>query len=89
MLQEDFTVIHGYGEVEGSTKVCPGVYVGGSEELMEEVRVNRFNPKHALFIKGHSAWVPGQLSREIADGVWYIAAASSDFILRYAGAPVA
>jgi putative transcriptional regulator len=55
---------------------------------MNEVRINRFDPTHALFVKGHAAWVPGQLSREISKGVWYTAAVSSDFILRYAGAPV-
>ena len=88
MLQEEFSIIHGFGEVEGSTKLCPGVFVGGSEELINEVRINRFNPRNALFVKGHSAWVPGQLTREISKGVWYTAAVSSDFILRYAGAPV-
>jgi len=88
VLQEEFSIIHGFGEVEGSTKLCPGVFVGGSEELMNEVRINRFNPRKALFVKGHAAWVPGQLSREISKGVWYTAAVSSDFILRYAGAPI-
>jgi putative transcriptional regulator len=88
VLQEEYSIIHGFGEVEGATKLCPGVFVGGSEELMNEVRINRFDPRHALFVKGHAAWVPGQLSREIQKGVWYTAAVSSDFILRYAGAPV-
>lgn len=87
VLQEEFSIIHGFGEVEGSTKLCPGVFVGGSEELMDQVRINRFDPRNALFVKGHAAWVPGQLTREIAKGVWYTAAVSSDFILRYAGAP--
>jgi putative transcriptional regulator len=31
--------------------------------------------------------VSGQLSREISKGVWYTAAVSKDFILRYAGQP--
>ena len=53
---------------------------------MNEVRINRFDPKKALFIKGHAAWVPGQLEREIQKGVWYTCSASSDFVLRYAGA---
>jgi putative transcriptional regulator len=88
VLQEEYSIIHGFGEVEGSTKLCPGVFVGGSEELMNEVRINRFAPRNALFVKGHAAWVPGQLSREIAKSVWYTAAVSSDFILRYAGAPI-
>jgi len=88
VLTEEFSILHGFGHVEGSRKLCPGVYVGGSEELMNEVRINRLDPRHALFVKGHAAWVPGQLSREIQKGVWYTAAVSADFILRYAGALV-
>lgn len=88
VLTDEYSILHGFGEVEGSTKLCPGVYVGGSEELMNEVRINRFDPSKALFVKGHAAWTPKQLQREINKGVWYVAAVSSDFILRYAGAPV-
>ena len=87
VLNDEFTVLHGFGEVEGSRKLCPGVFVGGSEELMDEVRLNNFDPRNALFIKGHASWVPGQLSSEIQKGVWYIAAASSHMILRYANPP--
>jgi putative transcriptional regulator len=88
VLTEEFAVLHGFGHVEGSKKLAPGVFIGGSEELMTEVRINRFDPTRALFIKGHAAWVSGQLEREIEKGVWYIASASSDFLLRYAGAPI-
>ena len=88
VLPDEFSVLHGFGEVDGSRKLCPGVYIGGSHELMNEVRINRFDPNHALFVKGHAGWVPGQLSREISKGVWYTAAVSSDLILRYAGAPI-
>ena len=86
--QEEYSIIHGFGEVEGSTKLCPGIFVGGSVELMNEVRINRFDPRQALFVKGHAFWGPGKLSREIVDGAWYPAAVSSDFILRHAGAPI-
>lgn len=88
VLIDEYSVLHGFGEVDGSKKLANGVFIGGSEELMNEVRINRFDPSHALFVKGHAAWVPGQLQREIAKGVWYTAAASSDLIMRYAGAPV-
>lgn len=88
VLPEEYSIVHGFGHVDGSTKLCPGVFVGGSEELMNEVRINRFDPRNALFVKGHAAWVPGQLSREISKGVWYTAAVSSDFVLRYAGSPI-
>jgi len=87
VMQEDYSVLHGYGEVEGSKKVAPGIFVGGSKELMNEVRRNNFDPHEALFVKGHAAWVPSQLSREISKGVWYIASVSPEFILRYASTP--
>jgi len=88
VLTEEFAVLHGFGQVDGSKKLAPGVFIGGSEELMNEVRINRFDPSKALFIKGHAAWVPGQLEREIQKGVWYVCSASSDLVLRYAGAPI-
>lgn len=88
VMQEEFSTLHGYGEVTGSKKVCPGVFVGGSNQLMQEVRRSNMHPSDVLFVKGHAAWVPGQLKREVDKGVWYIAAASPDFILRYAGAPI-
>lgn len=88
VLTEEYSILHGFGEVEGSKKLASGVFIGGSDELMNEVRINRFNPSNALFVKGHAAWVPGQLEREIGKGVWYQAAASSNLIMRYAGAPI-
>ena len=54
VLTEEFAVLHGFGHVEGSKKLAPGVFIGGSEELMTEVRASRFDPRHALFIKGHA-----------------------------------
>lgn len=89
VMQDQFSTLHGFGEVHGSKKVCPGVFVGGSAQLMQEVRRNNLHPEEVLFVRGHAAWVPGQLTREIEKGVWYVAAASPDLTLRYAGAPVA
>eukprot|EP00538_Stauroneis_constricta_P004732 CAMPEP_0119570756 /NCGR_PEP_ID=MMETSP1352-20130426/43773_1 /TAXON_ID=265584 /ORGANISM="Stauroneis constricta, Strain CCMP1120" /LENGTH=458 /DNA_ID=CAMNT_0007620429 /DNA_START=537 /DNA_END=1913 /DNA_ORIENTATION=- len=88
VLPEDFAILHGFAEVEGSKKLAPGIFIGGSEELMQQVRISRFDPHQALFVKGHAAWVPNQLEREIQKGVWYTASVSPDFLLRYAGAPV-
>jgi len=88
VMQGDYSILHGYGEVDGAKKVSPGIFIGGSRQLMGEVRNNRLNPSETLFIKGHAAWIPSQLSREVSKGVWYTASVSPDFILRYAGAPV-
>lgn len=83
---DQFSILHGFGEVDGSRKLAPGIFVGGSEVLMDEVRMNRLDPSEALFVKGHAAWVAGQLTREISKGVWYPASVSSDLVLRYASA---
>jgi putative AlgH/UPF0301 family transcriptional regulator len=87
MLPDEFSVIHSFGEVEGSLKLCNGVYIGGYEELVNEVP-NRCDPRKCLFVKGHASWGAGQLADEIAQGVWHPAAASSDLILRFAGGKV-
>ena len=87
MLPDEFSVVHSFGEVEGSLKLCNGVYIGGYEELVNEVP-NRCDPRKCLFVKGHASWGPGQLADEIAQGVWHPAAASSDLILRFAGGRV-
>lgn len=85
VMSQDFSILHNFGAVEGSKKVAPGVFVGGSRELMNEVRLRNFRPEDALFVKGHASWQPGQLEKEIKRGVWYVAAVSSDFILDKVG----
>jgi len=88
VMEADYSVLHGFGEVEGAKKVAPGVFVGGSRELMKCVEKQSVNQDDVLFVKGHAAWIPSQMEREVSKGVWYIASVSPDFILRYAGAPI-
>ena len=83
-MENAYTILHGFGEVEGSTKLAPGVFVGGSKELMNEVRMDCFDPNDTLFIKGHQAWEHNQLSQELQNGEWYPVSVSSAFILRHA-----
>eukprot|EP00587_Corethron_hystrix_P004594 CAMPEP_0113310102 /NCGR_PEP_ID=MMETSP0010_2-20120614/7879_1 /TAXON_ID=216773 ORGANISM="Corethron hystrix, Strain 308" /NCGR_SAMPLE_ID=MMETSP0010_2 /ASSEMBLY_ACC=CAM_ASM_000155 /LENGTH=382 /DNA_ID=CAMNT_0000165485 /DNA_START=315 /DNA_END=1463 /DNA_ORIENTATION=- /assembly_acc=CAM_ASM_000155 len=83
---DHYAILHGYNLAEGAVELTKGVFVGGHTDLERDVRSGCFLPMRALLVKGHAAWVPGQLQREISKGVWHIAAASSDLILRYAGA---
>ena len=87
VAQHEYSILHGYGEVEGSKKVAPGIFVGGSERLKTEIRRSNVKSEEVLFVKGHAAWLPSQLQQEVSKGVWYPVSVSSDFILRYAGAP--
>jgi len=55
---------------------------------MNCVEKKNINQADVLFVKGHAAWIPSQMEREVSKGVWHIASVSPDFILRYAGAPI-
>ncbi|KAL3806723.1 hypothetical protein ACHAXA_008219, partial [Cyclostephanos tholiformis] len=54
VMQDQFSTLHGFGEVMGSKKVCPSVFVGGSGQLIQEVRRNNLHPTEVLFVKGHA-----------------------------------
>jgi len=82
----EYSLLHGFGEVDGSKKISSGVYFGGEDALVNEVTNGRFDPNNAIFIKGKATWFPGRLQAEIDSGKWYTASASSNFILRNAGA---
>ena len=61
-MQEEYSILHGYGKVEGSTKISPVVFVAGSVEVMKEVRKQHMQAKQDLIVRGYAAWVPNQLS---------------------------
>ncbi|GMI16078.1 hypothetical protein TrVE_jg1110 [Triparma verrucosa] len=75
---EELAVLHSNPLATGAKEITPGVFCGGSESLR-----SRFRGTKALFARGHSLWVPGQLERELDRGVWYVASASSNYILRH------
>jgi len=85
---DKYSLLHGYGEVDGSKKITSGVYFGSKNALVHGVKDGRFDPRKALFVKGKATWYPGRLQAEIDSGKWYTASASSNFILRNAGAPL-
>lgn len=86
MRMGEYSLLHGFGEIHGAQKIAPGVFLGGEHGLANEVMQGRFNPDEALFVKGKCQWYPGRLEAEIQSGKWYVAAASSDLVLRNAGA---
>jgi len=86
MRMGEYSLLHGFGEVDGAQKIAPGVFFGGENALVSEVMHGHLDPRNALFVKGKCMWYPGRLEAEIQSGKWYVASASSDFLLRNAGA---
>jgi putative transcriptional regulator len=86
-MLKDYSVLHSFGPVDGSMQVLPGVFLGGRDGLIHAVRANQLDPRDVLFLKGHTEWEPGQVEREISNGMWYVASVAPSQILRYAGSP--
>jgi len=60
---EDLAVLHSNPFATGAREVTPGVYVGGSEGLRKLIQQREYHGSKALFARGRSKWVPGQLDR--------------------------
>mmetsp|Transcript_14183 Transcript_14183/g.21573 ORF Transcript_14183/g.21573 Transcript_14183/m.21573 type:complete len:159 (-) Transcript_14183:1882-2358(-) len=82
---DEVIVLHGYAKVDEARQIVPGVYVGGSFALRDEIWSGNLEESETFFIKGHASWAPGQLEREIKQGIWTCVAVSSNLILRHAG----
>ncbi|CAK9279028.1 unnamed protein product [Sphagnum jensenii] len=84
MDTEVFLLLHGTSGIQGYQEVIPGVYCGTSEGLEPVAefakRGNRSLPQGFRFFFGYSGWGTDQLKKEIAAGLWCVAACSSDLI---------
>lgn len=67
---------------ETESPVMPGVFLGSSAEIFEEVvraATTGGDVKFRIF-SGCAGWAPGQLESEIARGDWYVLPASAELL---------
>lgn len=60
-------------------EICPGVYLGGDLQFLQEVMTDPEGPYVNLCF-GYSGWGTGQLEREFLDGGWFICPSTEDII---------
>lgn len=77
MASNHYTTLHGFGHVDGSFPVVPGVFCGGSTAFME----GGMMPELA-FIRGKMAWTRRQINRQLRRNQWHIVAVSSELLLQ-------
>ena len=59
--------------IEGSAETGPDLYQGGDwQALLEQTRKQDTPSSYLRFFLGHAGWGRGQLSAEIANGVWHL-----------------
>ena len=74
-------IIHRIPEVLGGMPVAPGIYWGGSYEILQDiVKSNRYNERDLRLFIGYSGWTTGQLEREMKEGTWLVGDATPQLV---------
>ena len=64
---------------EQTIEICPGVYLGGDLQFLQEAISDTNGPIMRLCF-GYAGWQAGQLEREFLDGGWFIHPATASHI---------
>ncbi len=68
---------------EQTIEICPGVYLGGDLQFLQEAIADPNGPNLRLCF-GYAGWQAGQLEREFLDGGWFIHPSSAKHIFETA-----
>ena len=78
---ETLHIIHRIPDILGGISVAPGIYWGGSFEILQDmIKSNEYREADLQLFIGYSGWSIGQLDKEMAEGTWLIGAASEDLV---------
>ena len=77
-------VVHGLDDVEGARELAPnlGIYRGGAAAAAERVQAGTAEPLDFRFFIGRYEWGPGELAKDVRDGVYRPAACSRGVALK-------
>ena len=77
-------VVHGLDDVDGAQELAPnlGIYRGGAAAAAERVREGTAEPLDFRFFIGRYEWGPGELAKDVRDGVYRPAACSRGVALK-------
>lgn len=80
LQQSQMMLLHSSEQSPDQTlEVCPGVFLGGDLQFLQEAITNPHGP-HVRLCFGYAGWGPGQLESEFLSGLWFLHPASAHYI---------
>eukprot|EP00471_Norrisiella_sphaerica_P005528 CAMPEP_0184487092 /NCGR_PEP_ID=MMETSP0113_2-20130426/9198_1 /TAXON_ID=91329 /ORGANISM="Norrisiella sphaerica, Strain BC52" /LENGTH=526 /DNA_ID=CAMNT_0026869265 /DNA_START=255 /DNA_END=1835 /DNA_ORIENTATION=+ len=81
----DLTILHHYNDASklGSTRLPGNIMLSDLEAACKAVAKAGASPDHFRVFYGSKTWEPGQVEKEIEEGIWYSIAAARPFILKH------
>jgi len=81
----DLTMIHQYRlGVRFQAEILPSnVYEGDMESICDTLDYGNVDPGHIRIFQGSKTWAPGELEKEMGEGLWYSVAASRNMVLKH------
>ncbi len=75
-------LLHSFpGIPEQTLELCPGVYLGGDLQFLQEAVMESEGPAIRLCF-GYAGWGPGHLERELLSGGWFLHSGSAGHIFQ-------
>lgn len=77
------TVLSKYGDLDGSTELCPGIFLVPPEVALNARVLGQRRPIDFRIHLGCCKWSSGRLQKEVAEGLWRTVAASALMTLKH------
>ncbi len=74
-------IVHRMPELLGGVEIVPGIFWGGSYEVLKDViRKNQHKSFGLKLFIGYSGWAAGQLDKEMTEGSWLVGDVTAELL---------
>lgn len=82
VARQERLLLHGQADLPGAKEVAPGIFSDAAKHAALKVLSGTANIEEFRWFAGSLSWQPGQLKREIDEGIWRTAKCSRSVVLK-------